>query len=415
MSNISASFKSLSHPIRVQILLLLAEQLNNGYQFTDLSHDLQIESSSKLSFHIEKLHDFIDQDIDGRYHLNTNGKKAVDAIHLLGIEGRDQKDLEQVLSESPVTVEVHTDEPQKTADALSTPYHFGLIFLGTFFYFLLIVVGLPVVSLIVILSTTQQPSPTIFFVPLILFVILSITLGMVLYLLVEREHHPLAWRDMGFFTLLISYSSALVSGILLIGPGVILFFPLVEFCFLTIGIYLIAQFRSSAAWSTRYLVPSGLVNNRKIIAGLGLLTLLSLPFYQHEIITHIDSRLTNGAGMITGSSSTLISSSQIGIQGLSGFAITIFLITLFLLFNGRKPIRSRYFKLYFSLVLAIQLLSLLLSQQFDVLTTAIDIQARDGWMWVIMDTLGFFSYLFGIFLAIMYYHYQFDESLAEIS
>lgn len=99
MSDISTSFKSISHPIRIQILLLLAEKINNGANFTNLSKDLQIESSGKLAFHLEKLKgDLIAQSEDGRYYLTDHGKKAVQAIKILGLKSTDEAESENVQS-----------------------------------------------------------------------------------------------------------------------------------------------------------------------------------------------------------------------------------------------------------------------------------------------------------------------------
>ncbi len=98
---VSQSFKSISHPIRVQILLMLSKRLNTGYQFSELSRELQIESGGKLAFHLDKMKDLVFVNGEGRYSLTEQGRKAVQAVIILGESENNSNDHEN-LSKSKV-------------------------------------------------------------------------------------------------------------------------------------------------------------------------------------------------------------------------------------------------------------------------------------------------------------------------
>lgn len=75
--NVSKILSVLSHRIRRDILLILAEK--GASSFTDLMNALHVDTG-KLSFHIRSLAPFIEQNETGKYKLSRAGENAVRVI-----------------------------------------------------------------------------------------------------------------------------------------------------------------------------------------------------------------------------------------------------------------------------------------------------------------------------------------------
>lgn len=70
-------FEAVSHPIRIDIVRVLAEQ---PLGFADLKRELKISSSGLLDFHLKKLDDLITMNKEGRYSLTEKGFAALTTI-----------------------------------------------------------------------------------------------------------------------------------------------------------------------------------------------------------------------------------------------------------------------------------------------------------------------------------------------
>ena len=70
-------FEAVSHPIRIDIVQLLAEK---PLGFADLKRELKISSSGLLDFHLKKLDDLVTINKEGRYSLTEKGFAALTTI-----------------------------------------------------------------------------------------------------------------------------------------------------------------------------------------------------------------------------------------------------------------------------------------------------------------------------------------------
>jgi DNA-binding HxlR family transcriptional regulator len=70
-------FEAVSHPIRIEIVKLLAEK---PLRFADLKRHLKIGSSGLLDFHLKKLNDLITTNDEGNYTLTERGFAALQAV-----------------------------------------------------------------------------------------------------------------------------------------------------------------------------------------------------------------------------------------------------------------------------------------------------------------------------------------------
>ncbi len=70
-------FEAVSHPIRIDIVQLLAEK---PLGFADLKRKLKISSSGLLDFHLKKLDDLITINKEGRYSLTEKGFAALTTV-----------------------------------------------------------------------------------------------------------------------------------------------------------------------------------------------------------------------------------------------------------------------------------------------------------------------------------------------
>ena len=83
-------FESISHPLRIRILKLLAKKPRS---FSELKRELRMESSGKLNFHLKKLGNLVVADDTGRYVLTKDGNAALQAIYtqLRSLVGRKER------------------------------------------------------------------------------------------------------------------------------------------------------------------------------------------------------------------------------------------------------------------------------------------------------------------------------------
>ena len=83
-TNSNEVFESVSHPLRIKILKLLAK---SPMGFSELKKTLGIESSGELSFHLNKMRNLLDKDSESRYVLNNTGYAALEAVRSLEKHG----------------------------------------------------------------------------------------------------------------------------------------------------------------------------------------------------------------------------------------------------------------------------------------------------------------------------------------
>ena len=76
---VSEVFEAVSHPLRLRILKLLAEE---PLSFSELKRRLKIDSSGHLDFHLKKLEGFVEEK-DGKYTLTRNGYAALQTARSL--------------------------------------------------------------------------------------------------------------------------------------------------------------------------------------------------------------------------------------------------------------------------------------------------------------------------------------------
>jgi len=70
-------FEAVSHPIRIDIVQILAEK---PLGFADLKRELKVSSSGLLDFHLKKLDELITINKEGRYSLTEKGFAALTTI-----------------------------------------------------------------------------------------------------------------------------------------------------------------------------------------------------------------------------------------------------------------------------------------------------------------------------------------------
>jgi len=70
-------FEAVSHPIRIDIVQILAEK---PLGFADLKRKLRISSSGLLDFHLKKLDELITINKEGRYSLTEKGYAALTTV-----------------------------------------------------------------------------------------------------------------------------------------------------------------------------------------------------------------------------------------------------------------------------------------------------------------------------------------------
>ena len=82
--NASDIFDKISHPMRINILKVLAK---NPMGFSELKRTFNISSSGQLDFHLKKLDDLIMVNENGNYDLTETGYSALRMIKLIQRQG----------------------------------------------------------------------------------------------------------------------------------------------------------------------------------------------------------------------------------------------------------------------------------------------------------------------------------------
>lgn len=77
-------FEAVSHPLRVEILRLLAKR---PMRFTDIKRELKIDSSGLLDFHLKKLNNLVSVNDEGLYVLSEKGYAALQAVEAISKYG----------------------------------------------------------------------------------------------------------------------------------------------------------------------------------------------------------------------------------------------------------------------------------------------------------------------------------------
>ncbi|MHA1903859.1 MAG: ArsR/SmtB family transcription factor [Candidatus Thorarchaeota archaeon] len=77
-------FEAISHPMRIEILRLLAKR---PIRFADLKRKLRIKSSGQLDFHLKKMVGVVTTDKNGNYTLNERGFAALMAVDVVSRHG----------------------------------------------------------------------------------------------------------------------------------------------------------------------------------------------------------------------------------------------------------------------------------------------------------------------------------------
>jgi len=77
-------FEAVSHPLRIEILKILAK---HPRRFADIKKVLNIESSGLLDFHLKKLNNLISVNSEGCYVLTEKGFAALQAVEILSKYG----------------------------------------------------------------------------------------------------------------------------------------------------------------------------------------------------------------------------------------------------------------------------------------------------------------------------------------
>ncbi|MHA1214218.1 MAG: ArsR/SmtB family transcription factor [Candidatus Hodarchaeales archaeon] len=95
----------INHPIRVDIIKLLYSEPQS---FTDLLRHLSIESTSKLSFHLNKLEKLILKTENNEYQLNMLGEKTYDLILAFEEENLKKKSPKSPKNSTQLTLSINT-------------------------------------------------------------------------------------------------------------------------------------------------------------------------------------------------------------------------------------------------------------------------------------------------------------------
>ncbi len=82
--NASDIFDKISHPMRINILKVLAK---NPMGFSELKRTFNISSSGQLDFHLKKLDDLIMVNENGNYDLTESGYSALKMLKMIRRQG----------------------------------------------------------------------------------------------------------------------------------------------------------------------------------------------------------------------------------------------------------------------------------------------------------------------------------------
>ncbi|MCE7733737.1 MAG: winged helix-turn-helix transcriptional regulator [Candidatus Heimdallarchaeota archaeon] len=326
MSNISTSFKSISHPIRVQILLMLAERINAGYNFSELSRELQIESSGKLAFHLEKMEDLIMQSDSGRYNLTDKGKKAVQAVQILGVQSNDNEGL---TSNAKVLMKGNRDINQDAPLTISNSKGLHLrdfILLGFLFEIFLIYL-LPIGFGLILSSLSENPN-TLGMVYLVFTSIGAFSYGIIIPKIADKRGSDEVNTDFGLVLLLLGTWSLLlllpiIGAISSFGYIAILLFS--SYPFIITGAWLSLKLLNYETDNRVFPLEFYKSKSKYMVTGI---VVAFIPFYSRQItITEHPSEFETLTYSFT------VTSSVIGVTGFTTMLFITFIVLIFRNFN----------------------------------------------------------------------------------
>ena len=388
--DISTSFKSISHPIRVHILLMLAERMQDGYAFGDLSRALSIESSGKLAFHLDKLGDLLEQEDDGRYYLNEKGRKAVQAIQILGVRGDDNSDFSQppdVKDVDEINDEIN-HEDQVKLDPLESYSFKRMTFLNILYsLFFIAVPSLFTFFITEVFSITIEGRQ---FISILAFSFFTILGGIFFYFHARREKSHQAMKDIGKSALL-SFTSIAIVGSVLIGRILssggsiypVIFWMILIYC----GVWVADAITKEGIVPWQSILFIEFFKNWKNTVPLVLLVISNYQFAERQIYTEKLYASDGQGGLFVYSSSSFFkSSSEIGVIAMSALLLSLFL--MFLLSSQKSSklvVRKRWLAVSFLLVV---LLLLMIFLSMRVLYEAVfSISKSDGYFMLWIDIL----------------------------
>lgn len=84
--SVAANLSALSNPVRIRILLALAETRqpnwdHRGMRYSDLRAAVDVEDGGRFNYHLDELRGQYVRGSDGQYWLTTAGSRVVDEIY----------------------------------------------------------------------------------------------------------------------------------------------------------------------------------------------------------------------------------------------------------------------------------------------------------------------------------------------
>jgi len=385
--DISTSFKSISHPIRVHILLMLAEHMQDGYAFGDISRALSIESSGKLAFHLDKLSDLLEQEDDGKYYLNEKGRKAVQAIQILGVRGDDNSDFSQppdVKDVDEINNEINPEDQVKL-DPLESYSFKRMTFLNILYS--LFFIAAPSIFILIITQSFSIDTYGRLFITIFVFSFFSILGGIFFYFHARREKSHQAMKDIGKSALLSFISIAIIVSRLLIGGTGLGITVIIWMILIYCGVWVADTITKGGIVPWHSILFIELFKNWKNTVPLVLLVISNYQFAERQIYTEKLYASDGQGGLFVYSSSSFYkSSSEIGSIALSTLLFSIFLIFLFSSQKASKlVVRKRWLAVSF-LLIALILLGSFLSKRV-IYETIFSISKSDGYFVLWIDIL----------------------------
>ena len=321
---------------------MLAERMNTGFQFSELSRELHIESSGKLAFHLEKMQDLIFQENEGRYSLTEKGQKAVEAIKLLGVSSTDDSNINILSSRVKVSTGVENNnmkvqDPQSNEDLSVSEINNDRLPFGKF---LLIGVMLQILFLIVfpvlmgLIVAAISDNDTAFFLTFILIATIdALILGILFTLIIHKKGNTSLKEDFGLAIFALNSWLYILSPLLITGGSysvLITIMILAIYLVQALGSWISINLISSFSYLNSF--PRGFHEGRNNLKFV-ILLITSLPIMRFDY-TYSTIRESSSY-----SETIAISTSYIGIRGLS---YLILFTTILLLFKNNKIIRNFY-------------------------------------------------------------------------
>ncbi len=412
------SLKSLSHPVRVQILFLLAER-PEGKSFSDLSRELQIESSGKLAFHLEKLSDFVKKGDNGKYILTENGYKAIQALKLLGVNTEDDlvqnvfvKKTKVTSSESFNELKVKEEKVGNSEEKIVLKEEQGIKQISLLGVVLVIILGLILPSFVFILTTilNQDQDYNLGFP---LFVITAwignVVTGYVIGEKILKSSSYEVSANPGLIYTIIIGTEYLFSVFIFLGMGnnfLLVFYVIIMYSGLILGAWTRHVMKS---FNGKFVFLPRFNGDRFLITGLFLFLLSSINWYSKKISYNIYEGISTSEVI-----SLRIYSGNIGLCGFMGFFVYL-LILLFIFSKGNIIYVPSWRPYTATLVTSLILGSILIFLPYSVFLINLIFRLPLTQVAIILTYLTF-SLLFFVFGAIlahrMYYaHWSYVTNL----